>query len=371
MKLGWHAPPPGSRSGVADYAARLRPALQKFCATESGAADADLHLYHLGNNRLHQQIYTRAVNTPGMVILHDAVLQHFFLGTRSHDEYLTEWVHNYGEWQRELGEELWRDRSRSAVDARYFRFPMLRRAVENARGVIVHNPGAAAMAREHGAAQVFTIPHFFETAHDEPDDHEVARFRERIGVEPGVTLFGIFGYMREPKRVLQCVTAFRKLHALRPRTALLLAGEVISRDLERLLVTEAAHPGIRRIGHMTDADLKNATASIDCCLNLRYPAAGETSGIAIRVMGNGIPVIATDSPENAGIPHGAILLVPPGISEASELFGQMLIVTDFPQLARAIGAKARQHVRTVHALDRIAEQYWEALRASVSYQGHS
>ncbi len=365
MKLGYHAPPPGSRSGVADYAARLRPALEKFAAIELDAAAADLHLYHLGNNRLHEDIYARAVATPGLVVLHDAVLQHFFLGTCSQEQYLAEWVFNYGEWKRDLGEELWRDRTRASVDARYFRFPMLRRVMEQSRGVIVHNPGAAAIAIEHGARQVFTIPHFFESE-GEPDAFDIARFRCHIGAEAGTTLFGIFGYLREPKRISQCINAFRKLRALRPQTVLLIAGDVISRELARLLASEAAHPGIRRLGHLSDADLKVAGASVDCCLNLRYPAAGETSGIATRVMGSGIPVIATDSPENADIPPDALLRVTPGVAEAMELFNHMLMVTEFPQIARAVGMNGKAHVRLNHALVNVADLYGDALCKSVS-----
>ena len=50
-------------------------------------------------------------------------------------------------------------------------------------------------------------------------------------------------------------------------------------------------------------------ATVDCCLNLRYPGAGETSGIAIRLMGVGKPVIVTDNAENSDFPRGAVLRV--------------------------------------------------------------
>src|ERR1019366_195520 len=102
-----------------------------------------VHLYHLGNNRLHQDIYTPALATPGGVVLHDAVLHHFLLGSLSQERYISEWVYNYGEWRRDLGEELWRERARASVDPRYFQFPMLRRGVEGSPSGVVHNPGAA------------------------------------------------------------------------------------------------------------------------------------------------------------------------------------------------------------------------------------
>jgi glycosyltransferase involved in cell wall biosynthesis len=366
MTVGYHAPPPGSRSGVADYAETLRKALQHYGNVQASAANADVHLYHLGNNRLHEDIYALAMRTPGVIVLHDAVLQHFMLGTLSHDEYLGEWVHNYGVWRRDLGEELWRERAKAAVDSRYFNFPMLRRIVERSLGVIVHNRGAAAMTLAHGAERVFTIPHFFETQRAEIGDSETGRFRERIGVDPRATLFGIFGYLRETKRVPACIAAFRKLHAMRPQTALLIAGDAVSPDLNRLLETDAVHPAIHRIGHLSDENLKIATASVDCALNLRYPAAGETSGIAIRLMGIGKTVIGTDNAENAGFPETAMLRVRPGIAESAELFDHMVLATEYPGVARAVGSEAREHIRKCHGLEQVARQYWEALCAVTS-----
>lgn len=366
MTAGYHAPPPGSRSGVADYAETLRVALSHYCSLQDDTASADVHLYHLGNNRLHEGIYAAALRTPGVVVLHDAVLHHFMLGTFTHDEYMAEWVHNYGVWRQDLGEELWRDRAKAAVDPRYFQFPMLRRVVETSVGVIVHNPGAAAMAQAHGARRVFTIPHFFETQTAEIDASDAMRFRERIGIDPAATLFGIFGYLRETKRVPACIAAFRRLHAARPRTALLLAGDAVSGDLARFLETEARHPAIHRIGHMSDADLKLAASAVDCGLNLRYPAAGETSGIAIRLMGIGKPVVGTDDAENAGFPETAMLRVRPGVAESAELFDHMVLVTEYPGVARAVGNEARDHIRKCHGLEQVARQYWEALCAVTS-----
>jgi glycosyltransferase involved in cell wall biosynthesis len=365
MTVGYHAPPPGSRSGVADYAETLRKALQRYGTIQADAANADTHLYHLGNNRLHEGIYGQALRTPGVVVLHDAVLQHFMLGTRSHDEYMDEWVHNYGVWRRDLGEELWRERAKAAVDSRYFQYPMLRRVVETAAGVIVHNRGAGAMALAHGAERVFTIPHFFE-AGAPVDDSEATEFRERIGIEPATTLFGIFGYLRETKRVPACIAAFRKLHAVRRQTALLIAGDAVSPDLNRLLETDAAHPAIHRIGHLSDKDLGIAAATVDCAINLRYPGAGETSGIAIRLMGIGKPVICTDNAENAGFPETAILRVRPGIAENAELFDHMVLATEYPGVAREVGSEAREHIRRCHGLEQVARQYWEALCAVTS-----
>ncbi len=365
MTVGYHAPPPGSLSGIADYAETLRRALERLGRVESGADRADIHLYHLGNNRLHEQIYARALREPGVIVLHDAVLHHLMLGTLSGEEYISEWVYNYGEWRRDLGEELWRERARSAFDPRYFQFPMLRRILERSRGVIVHNPGAAAIARAQGASRVEIIPHFCETGAI-PEAADLARFRQHLGVEQGTVLFGLFGYLREPKRVMPCIRAFERLHKLRPDSALLLAGEVVSGDLRRLLQNKPNHPAIHRLGRLSERDFAIAGAAVDCCLNLRYPGAGETSGIAVRLMGLARPVIVTDNAENSSFPPAAVLRVAAGVAESAELFEHMLLVTEFPRIGREIGRAAQLHVRQCHALEPVARKYWEALCTAAS-----
>jgi glycosyltransferase involved in cell wall biosynthesis len=366
VTVGYHAPAPGTHSGVAVYADTLRRALERFGGVGPDADVADVHLYHLGNNRLHIDIYRRALEKPGVIVLHDAVLQHLMLGTLDERQYIAEWVYNYGEWRRAAGEDLWRERANASADHRYFEFPMLRRVVDASRAVIVHNPGAAEIVTNHGAGKVEIIPHFYEAA-EEPSAADVAGFRGRIGVGPATRLFGIFGYLREPKRVAQCIRAFERLHTVKPETALLIAGETVSRDLERLL-NSTTHDAIRRVGHLDDREFRIAAAAIDCCLNLRYPGAGETSGIAVQMMGIGKPVIVTRNAENSDYPDTAVLRVSPGVAEGEELFDHMVLVTEFPALAREIGIQAQRHIGKHHALESVARRYWETLCSAVSLQ---
>lgn len=362
VTVGYHAPPPGSATGVADYAETLLAALQHLGPVKAGGR-GDIDLYHLGNNRLHEEMYAQAMERPGVVVLHDTVLHHFFLGTRTHQQYIDEWIYNYGEWRRDLGEELWRESGRSSVDPRYFDFPMLRRIVERSRAVIVHNPGAAAMVREHGGTRIEIIPHFVVPA-ERPDTATTETFRQRLGIEPGARLFGIFGYLREPKRVMTCLSAFRELYSARPDTALLLAGEPVSRDLARLLDQEPPHAAIKRTGHLSEEDLMIAAGAVDACLNLRYPAAGETSGIAVRLMGMGKPVVVSDIAENAAFPETAVLRVRPGVAERGELFDHMVLLAAFPQTGRDIGEQARMWIERHHSLQAVAQRYWDVLCGS-------
>ena len=258
-------------------------------------------------------------------------------------------------------------RACAASNNAFFGFRCCGASWNDRSGVIVHNPGAAAIVCgvSNSATPVEVIPHFCEIK-EPPEAAETARFRQRLGIDTGVTLFGIFGYLREPKRILPCIQTFKKFHAARPLTALLLAGEVVSGDLARLLETEAAHPAIYRIGHLNEEDFRTAGAAVDCCLNLRYPGVGETSGIAVQLMGLGKPVIVTDSAENADYPREAVLRVTPGVAEAAELFDHMSLVTEFPAVAREIGSAARLHIGKHHALDTVARRFWEVLCTAAS-----
>jgi glycosyltransferase involved in cell wall biosynthesis len=351
MTVGFHAPLPPVRSGVADYAARLLAELRKRGNVRLGQA-ADVHLYHLGNNQLHRTIYERAIANPGVAVLHDAVLQHFYLGAFDEARYVEEYCYNYGEWERGYAADLYRNRAGSAMDHRFYNRPMLKRVADVSLAVIVHNPAAAAIVREHSRnARIIEIPHFFETA----------KVEQPLGPPQTHFLFGVFGYLRESKRILSILHTFHALHRVRPQIRLLLAGEVASADLECTIQPWLDHPAVVRQGHLPESRFWAAANSVDCCLNLRSPAAGETSGIGIRLMGLGKPVFFTDGREIENIPESACVRISPGIPETSELFEYMKIMVDLPHIARAIGKRAAAHIHRDHSLDRIAGLYWNAL----------
>jgi hypothetical protein len=218
MTVGFHAPLPPARTGVADYAAQLLQELRRRGRVEPNAPRAAVDLYHLGNNNLHRAIYQRAIAHPGVVVLHDAVLHHFYLGAFERDSYIEEYVYNYGEWERHRAEVLWDERAGSAVDFRYFERPMLKRIGERSLAVIVHNPAAADAVRAHAPrATVIEIPHFFDCPYW-PRGDDRSRVRAGWDIDELTFVFGVFGYLRETKRVIPILREFERLHAFRPDT---------------------------------------------------------------------------------------------------------------------------------------------------------
>jgi glycosyltransferase involved in cell wall biosynthesis len=361
VTVGFYSPLPPARTGVADYSADLLAELRNRGAVEIAPERCDVALYHIGNNALHAGIYRRALAQPGVAVLHDAVLHHFLLGQLDEAQYIEEFVHNYGEWHRGLARELWRARASSASDRRYFEYPMLRRIAEGSRAIVVHNPTAAEAVKAHAPdANVVEIPHLFH-APPAVSSADSLRYRQRIGVDPGAFLFGVFGYLRESKRVAQTVDAFLELRREVPRAALLLAGEFASSDLERSMAPWLTSPGIVRLPYLAEREFWLAAHAVDACINLKYPGAGETSGIGIRLMGIGKAVLMTDAPECARYPEDACIRIPKGAAERASLLAHMRMLAGFPSMVEEIGRRAAAYIREGHGLARVGDRYWKIL----------
>jgi glycosyltransferase involved in cell wall biosynthesis len=361
MTVGFFSPLPPERTGVADYSYFLLKAMRRTGDVRVNGTSADVALYHLGNNHLHRVIYERSLAAPGVTVLHDAVLNHFFLGALSEAGYKEEFSYNYGRWNEGLAERLWKNRARSGVDPLYFRYPMLRRVAERSRALIVHNAAAARMVREHvPGARVHEIPHLFAPG-PVPAPYEVERLRVSLGIRPSVCLFGVFGHLRESKRLATVLRVFQRLERAGEPVALLVAGEFASRDLERSIRPQLSGPGVLHTGYTTERVFRTYAHAVDVCINLRYPTAGETSGIAIRLMGVGRPVILSGGEETAGFPEAAAIRIDPGPAEADMLAETMLWLARFREDAREIGRRARAQIAEYHDPARVAGLYWRVL----------
>lgn len=361
MTIGFHSPLPPAPTGVADYAAALLEELRARGDIRVNSPGGDVSLYHLGNNPLHREIYLQALGRPGVVVLHDAVLHHFLLGLLGRADYIEEFVYNYGEWSRGLAAELWEERPRSSQDARYFQYAMVRRVAETSRAVVVHNPGAARIVAAHApSARIVEIPFLFR-APQPVADSEAMRWRARHGIAPAAFLFGVFGYLRETKRLLPTLRAFERVRAAGVNAVLLVAGEFCSPDLARAAQPLLSAPGIVRAGYLPGREFWLAAAAVDACLNLRSPAAGETSAIAIRMMGMGKPVLVTAGEETARLPEAACLRVPAGLAEERVLAEYMRWLGESRTAAREIGLRAAAHIAAHHSPAEASRRYWDLL----------
>ncbi len=364
MTVGFFAPLPPAKTGVADYAAALLQALRKHGDVKPDAP-GDIALYHVGNNQLHGAIYDRALEKPGVVVLHDAVLQHFFLGRFNEPQYVDEFIFNYGEWTRSLAGDLWKHRARSGADPRYFAWPMLKRIASTALTIVVHNPAAAAIVRRHAPdARIVEIPHLFLMP-QVPEAVDTLRFRNELRLGARTMLIGLFGHQRESKRIAVVLRALERVWQSGADVRLLIAGSFASSDLERSLAGQLSDPRILHVGYLPERDFWRYAAAVDLCINLRYPTAAETSGVAIRLMGIGKPVVFSDGAEIARIPENACLRVETGPAEEELLANYIAWLARDRESAEEIGRRAGEHIAAHHAVEHVAAAYWEVLRSSI------
>lgn len=362
MIVGYHSPLPPAASGAADYAADLLSALRRHCEVRVGARSANVHLYQIGNNPLHREAHDLALQLPGVILLHDANLHHFYLGSLNREQYVDEFCRQYGAWQRSYAEQLWRDRARSGSDPRFFTtHPMLQRIARSAKAVVVHNPAAAAMVRRHAPeTAVLVVPHYFEETHEEA--YAVAKLRAELELRGADTLFAVFGHLRESKRLAPVLRAFARARQEVPRMRLLIAGKFVSEDFARAIEPLADAPGVIRMGFLPERSFRLYAHACDVGINLRYPSCGESSGIATRLMGIGKPVLLTEGPEQGMLPEATWLPVPAGVAEEAALADWMGTLARDKRIGAEIGRRAAEHIRSEHDLRKVAHQMVSVLQ---------
>src|SRR6202012_2272827 len=168
-------------------------------------------------------------------------------------------------------------------------------------------------------------------------------------------------HLRESKRLLALLRAFRRARASADMV-LLVAGDFVSSDLARAAEPQLGDdPAILRLGYLDEREFWLAASAVDACINLRYPMAGETSGIAIRLMGLGKTVLVSAGEETSRFPETACVRVDPGHAEEEMLAEYLVWLARCPDDARAIGQRAAEHIREHHAPDRVAKLYCRAL----------
>ena len=123
LRLDYVSPLPPVRSGISDYSADLLPHLEPLCdlrvialagqevaeeiaerwrpvPEEACGEDGRLPLYQMGNNPYHDEVLDLALETPGVVTLHDLFLHHLLmertLAKRRFSPYKKQLEHDHG-----------------------------------------------------------------------------------------------------------------------------------------------------------------------------------------------------------------------------------------------------------------------------------
>ena len=302
-----------------------------------------------------------ALESPGVVVLHEANLHHLIaeltIRRGDWDAYLREVEFDGGEPALEYAVKHVRTLERGPD---YEGVPMLRRLVQQSKAVIVHSRAVEEAVRAAGfSGPVAKIWHGAWIV--EPDRMPG---RARLGLDETTPLIGIFGFLKPYKRVAESLRAFRRLVRVEPRAKMILVGETHPElPVESLIDALGLQENVRVLGFTPIDDFNRYLAACDIVLNLRYPTVGESSGTLQRALGMGKAVIVSDVGSFREYPDAICLKAPVGAEEEDYLFEYLNLLVSRPDHARRIGSKAREWVRAECSWEIVAGRYLEFLSA--------
>jgi glycosyltransferase involved in cell wall biosynthesis len=363
VKVAYYSPFPPERTGIADYSALLLPALRErievVVPKRGSSVRADVSVYHVGNNPdFHGWIVDALRGTPGVVVLHDAVLHHLVAGLtlarKDVNGYLSAMEREAGLPGRLLAlgvvdgcvPPLWSTRPED--------FPLAGDVLDLARGhgLIVHSEharGRALAAGYDGPIRRIPMPVWPAPA------------AEPAAVE-GSPVVGSFGFLNANKRIPQLLEAFAVLRGRHPGARLLLVGpEASGLELEGRVGALGLDEAVERHGYVSEPRFWSLLAACDVCVSLRWPTMGETSAGVIRMLSLAKPLVVSDVDAFRELPDEVALKVAPDEREVETLAATLLLLADDPRRREAMSAAAREYAISEHELGRVAELYVAAL----------
>ena len=314
MRIAWFSPLPPAPTGIAGYSADVLPLLDAagLEIDRYQAANAhdfvwknqrsryDLAVYQLGNAPWHDYMWAYLAHYPGLVVLHDARLQHAraaqLLRERRADDYRLEFAYDHPD-------------SAAAADYAieglqgsplYF-WPMTRTVVDSARAVAVHNPFVAGELRErHPGVHVDVIRMGVPALPSAPDAR--LRIRRELAIPSDSIVFVAFGLVTREKRIEAILRALGAMTARGVNAHLLLVGGDGYPALAETIAQYGVADRVKSAGYVADDQIADYLDAADVALCLRWPTAEETSASWIRALAAGKPTIITSLPHTADVP---------------------------------------------------------------------
>jgi len=192
-------------------------------------------------------------------------------------------------------------------------------------------------------------------------------WRHRLGLDEVTPLVGIFGYLKPYKRIAESLRAFRRLVRLAPNTRMILVGEPHPEfPIEPMIRAMGLSAHVRILGFAPIEDFVGYLGACDIVLNLRYPTVGESSGTLLRSLGLGKAVMVSEIGSFTEFPEDVCLKVPVGAGEEDLIFEYLNLLVSRPEVAQALGRRARDYVAQECNWATVARQYVEFMEAVVA-----
>ncbi|MDZ7640292.1 MAG: glycosyltransferase family 4 protein [Bryobacterales bacterium] len=186
--------------------------------------------------------------------------------------------------------------------------------------------------------------------------------REALDVRAGEFLLGVYGHLRETKRIGSVLAALRALRRDGLSARLLVAGAFASDDYARTMAPRLqSSDGVIVRGNTGEAEFRSLLSAADVCVNLKYPGVGESSGIAVRAMALGVPLVVSEGADPGAFPAGTVIPIPVGPAEVPALVQTLHWLAGNPQVRLGIARDARADCMSRRDPGRICAELWQWL----------
>ena len=392
MRIAFFSPLNPIESGISDYSEELLPYLARYAEVDLFIDDNyrpssskivknfrvynyrdfdqarakrayDVNLYHIGNSPYHEYIYHTLLRYPGVVVLHDYVLHHLFIGMTlakgDAQGYIEEMRYCYGEMGAALAREVV-SRKRQ-VDP--FEYPLVNRVLDTSLAVIVHSNYMKNLIKGISPrTKVAKVNSHLNLGMLYPDSLNLSEIKADFGLNHVQFIVASFGLITPQKRINVSLQAFARFRQYFPNSVYVLVGGVLpSYNLGEVIRKVNLGRAVIATGR-TDLDtFLRYMAIADLGVNLRFPTAGETSASLIRLMGMGKPVIVSNVGSFAEFPDDCCTKVDMDEHEEALLFEYMKLLAANEAVRRQMGENARRYVEENHTLEGSAKAYIEVI----------
>lgn len=386
MKINWFSPLPPAMTDIAHYTARILASLREHAEivlwTDQAEWEPDLEriapvrryeperilwddlnrgdvtIFNIGNNtRFHSAIWQVLQRHPGAVVLHDMLLQHFFLGLykydlKDRDGYLNKMGLYHGQQGREKGAMIWD--GLLTPDETAPEVPLTHLALERAMGVIVHTRSAFLYLKDQHRwpARYLPLPYIASPTVGNDEDTPITATGSRgFGPPYGLVVFGYIGANRRVDALLKALAGYRD----RNRFRLSIYGQLANEKDIRALISSLRLEGLATVhGFVPEKELDAALSSAHLAVNLRYPTMGEASGSQLRIWHHGLPSLVSAVGWYADIPESAVAFVRPD-HEVEDIRRHLDGFLENPGAYAKMGETGREMLREQHHPSRYAE----------------
>jgi len=309
-------------------------------------ASYDLIVYNFGNHlAFHRDIFLVSRRWPGLCILHDFVMHHFFAGyylEELHDPqaYLEAIRRVYGESGRRRAEDgIAGRRARVWETEEVAEYPLFEDTLKGVYGVVVHSNFFLDRVRKvySGPSCKLWLP--YESLPAGPNGT-----RQNLEVPDDAVLLVTVGQVNPNKQVNRVIEALAGLRPVSGKWIYAVLG-AYERNYGDLILAEVRRLGLQGVvrmpGHVPDKVLQAYLTHADICVNLRWPATEGASASAIEEMLHGKPVVVSDTGFYSELPDDCVVKIRPG-QETQELPETLRRLMSDADWRRQLGDRARE-----------------------------